>query len=107
MWTVVAPHDSRSQVCLVVYTIFILIMLISILSVVLFTASVLARPQPFDAQPFAKVVKARQTQANTTGAVVDLGYAIYQGTTNSSTNLNVFTGWVDTSQLIAQPLNLF
>ena len=63
-----------------------------IISVLFLACHALARPQPFDAQPFAKVVKARQAPTNATGLEVDLGYAIYQGTANSSTNVNTFKG---------------
>jgi len=69
-------------------------MLISILSILVVAVGVTARPQRYDAQPFAKALRARQAQTNTTGLEVDLGYAVYQGTANSSTNLNVFKGWV-------------
>lgn len=67
-------------------------MLIYIFSVLSLACLAVARPQQFDSQPFAKVVKARQAPTNTTGLVVDLGYAIYQGTTNSTTNVNTFRG---------------
>ena len=69
-------------------------MLTSILSVVLLVAATAARPQRYDTQPFSKALRARQASTNTTGLEVDLGYAIYQGTANSSTNLNVFKGRV-------------
>ena len=69
-------------------------MLTSALSILIIAAGVAARPQRYDAQPFAKAFGARQAPTNTTGLEVDLGYAVYQGTSNSSTNLNVFRGWV-------------
>lgn len=67
-------------------------MLTSTFSIVILAVAALARPQRYDAQPFAKALRARQAPTNATGLEVDLGYAIYQGTANSSTNLNVFQG---------------
>lgn len=68
-------------------------MLTSLLSLPLLVATTLAIPQPYQSQPFAKVVKARQAPSNGTGLEVDLGYSIYQGIANASTNLNVFQGY--------------
>jgi len=67
-------------------------MLTFILSIAILTASAVARPPQLDPQPFAKVLKARQAPTNVTGLEVDLGYAVYQGSANSTTNLNVFRG---------------
>ncbi|KAK5071993.1 hypothetical protein LTR64_004227 [Lithohypha guttulata] len=61
-------------------------------SLIALAASVVARPKSYDAQPYAKALKARQAPTNTTGLEVDLGYSIYQGRFNTTTNLNVFTG---------------
>lgn len=63
-------------------------------SFLLFAWSIVARPSVYNAQPYSKVVKARQAPTNTTGLEVDLGYAIYRGAANASTNLNVFKGFV-------------
>jgi hypothetical protein len=68
-------------------------MLTSLISLLLLIATTLAIPHPYQPQPFAKVVKARQAPTNGTGLEVDLGYAIYQGTANASTSLNVFQGY--------------
>lgn len=67
-------------------------MLTLLLSHLLLAAAVVAVPQSYNPQPFGKVVRARQAPTNGTGLEVDLGYAIYQGVANSSTNLNVFKG---------------
>lgn len=68
-------------------------MLTYMLSVLLLTSTVLAIPQPYQPRPFAKVIKAQQAPNNGTGLEVDLGYAIYQGTANATTNVNVFQGY--------------
>lgn len=67
-------------------------MLTLALSIIAVAAVVAARPQRYESQPFAKAVRARQAPTNVTGLEVDLGYAIYQGTANASTNLNIFKG---------------
>lgn len=67
-------------------------MLTFLLSPLLLAALAIAVPQAYQSQPFAKVVRARQASTNGTGLEVDLGYAIYQGVANASTNLNVFKG---------------
>lgn len=67
-------------------------MLTSILNLIIFAAAAAAGPQRYDAQPFAKALRARQAPTNATGLEVDLGYAVYRGTANASTNLNVFQG---------------
>lgn len=67
-------------------------MLTLLLSPLLLAAIAIAVPQPYQSQPFAKVVRARQAPQNGTGLEVDLGYSIYQGVANASTNLNVFQG---------------
>lgn len=51
-----------------------------------------ARPSAVKSRPFADVLKARQASTNGTGLEVDLGYAVYAGSANASTNLNVFRG---------------
>lgn len=68
-------------------------MLTYLFSLLLLAVTALAVPQPYQSQPFAKVVRARQAPTNGTGLEVDLGYSIYQGTPNASTNLNVFKGY--------------
>lgn len=73
---------------------FILKMLTYILSLTILIVSVIARPPYSEPQPFARALKARQAVTNTTGLQVDLGYAIYQGQANSTTNLNTFRGQV-------------
>ena len=69
-------------------------MLIFCYSFIALATSVVARPKSYDAQPYAKALKARQAPTNTSGLEVDLGYSIYQGRFNATTNLNVFTGYV-------------
>lgn len=67
-------------------------MLTSVVFSLALAAVVTARPQAYDSQPFVKALRARQAPTNATGLEVDLGYAIYRGSANSSTNLNVFKG---------------
>lgn len=67
-------------------------MLIFAHSCLILAALVAARPSAYDAQPYARALRARQASTNGTGLVVDLGYSIYEGQANSTTNLNVFRG---------------
>lgn len=60
-------------------------------SLCLLIAGAFARPSAYDAQPFAKHLKARQSY-NASGLEVDLGYARYQGYSNTTSNLNIFKG---------------
>ena len=62
--------------------------------VFLLTASVLvsARPSVYDAQPYAKHLKARQSTYDNTSLEVDLGYSVYRGFTNTTANLNEWYG---------------
>ena len=53
---------------------------------------VAARPSRSESRPFASALKAQQAATNGTGLEVDLGYGIYVGSANASTNLNVFRG---------------
>ncbi|KAK4936676.1 hypothetical protein LTR66_015304, partial [Elasticomyces elasticus] len=66
--------------------------MLSFLSLALLASSVAARPQKFDPNPYTNVLRARQAPTNGSGLEVDLGYAIYQGTANSTTNINTFLG---------------
>lgn len=67
-------------------------MLTLLFSNLLLAVVAVAVPHTYQSQPFSKVVRARQAPSNGTGLEVDLGYGVYQGTSNSSTNLNVFKG---------------
>ena len=47
-----------------------------------------------NAKPYAAAIHARQTAANSSSSLkVDLGYGVYQGTTNSTSGLNIWKGW--------------
>jgi len=67
-------------------------MLTSIFNIIIFAAVDAAGPQRYDARPFAKALRPRQASTSATGLEVDLGYSVYRGTANASTNLNVFQG---------------
>lgn len=68
-----------------------------LLSILASLSAVLARPSLHNTSPYADVLQARQASPSydnqtSSGPTVDLGYAIYQGVANATTNLNVFKG---------------
>lgn len=75
-------------------------MLLDFLVFSLAIANVFARPQ-FVKDPFSSSLLARQATNSSNGSSlqVDLGYAVYQGTSNSSTNLNNWRGFVNILRL--------
>lgn len=61
----------------------------------LFLSACAARPgYEHNNKPFAAAIQARQTGGNSSSSSlqVDLGYEIYQGTSNSTSGLNVWRG---------------
>lgn len=51
----------------------------------------------FDTKAFDHVTRKRQStasQGNGSSPIVDLGYSVYQGYTNTTSGLNVFKGYV-------------
>ena len=49
----------------------------------------------YDSKPYAAAVQARQASngSNSSKPMVDLGYEIYQGYSNSTSGLNIFRGY--------------
>lgn len=62
------------------------------LLILLFTSHLLFVVAHYDGQPFAHLKREQETCLQT--LQVDLGYAIYEGTANTSTQLNTFKGFV-------------
>lgn len=56
-----------------------------------------ANPRYNRAQPFSNFIQARQengdSSTNSSSPQVDLGYSVYQGYANSTSNINVFQGY--------------
>ncbi|KAJ4516524.1 hypothetical protein HRR83_001858 [Exophiala dermatitidis] len=71
-------------------------MLSIFISCILFLAGCTARPSfEYKANPFATALQARQYSGNSSSSSslqVDLGYEVYQGTSNSTSGLNIWRG---------------
>lgn len=76
-------------------------MLFILFPFILILASCAARPShEYNSNPFGSSLQARQNRGNSsTSLQVDLGYEIYQGTSNNTSSLNIWRGYVaeDTS----------
>lgn len=61
-----------------------------------FAALVAAKPTPYEPRPYSGFVQARQdygSQTNNASSLeVDLGYSVYRGYANSTSNVNVWRG---------------
>ena len=47
----------------------------------------------YNPRPYANALRARQSGGSASSLHVDLGYAVYQGNTNSTSGLNIWRGY--------------
>ena len=69
----------------------------------IFVALAAAKPTSYNSRPYNGVLQTRQVYdavSNGTGSPeVDLGYDVYRGYTNASTNIDVYKGYVKNNLL--------